>query len=152
PRAFVGLFVGIDLIFNGWSWVMLALAVRAPAPAAQGVGAPFAKLLPVRTRPIPLLQRIGWPTTNEGRMFERTKFLSLIILLAGALLGYLAAAGNPRLSRWANAAEQDTKAPAQPATPAPGSPGATTTIDGRYLPNQPGKFGGEINLNAKDSK
>src|SRR5262249_31479651 len=96
--------------------------------------------------------RIGCLTTKEVRMFERTKFLSLIILLAGALLGYLAAAGNPRLSRWANAADQDTKAPAQPATPAPGSPGATTTIDGRYLPNQPGKFGGEINLNAKDSK
>lgn len=33
----IGLFVGIDLIFNGWSWVMLALAVRnLPAPAAGG--------------------------------------------------------------------------------------------------------------------
>jgi uncharacterized membrane protein HdeD (DUF308 family) len=29
----IGLFVGIDLIFNGWSWVMLALAVKAPAPS-----------------------------------------------------------------------------------------------------------------------
>jgi uncharacterized membrane protein HdeD (DUF308 family) len=28
----IGTFVGIDLIFNGWSWVMLALAVKA-APA-----------------------------------------------------------------------------------------------------------------------
>ena len=24
----IGLFVGIDMIFNGWAWVMLALAVR----------------------------------------------------------------------------------------------------------------------------
>jgi uncharacterized membrane protein HdeD (DUF308 family) len=32
----IGLFVGIDLLFNGWSWVMLGLAARtvpAPAPA-----------------------------------------------------------------------------------------------------------------------
>src|SRR5579872_7591892 len=35
---------------------------------------------------------------------------------------------------------------------APGSPSATTTIDGKYLPPPPPKFGGEINLSAKDSK
>jgi uncharacterized membrane protein HdeD (DUF308 family) len=35
----IGLFVGIDLIFGGWSWVMLALAVRAPAPTAKGTEA-----------------------------------------------------------------------------------------------------------------
>src|SRR5262249_27006894 len=34
----------------------------------------------------------------------------------------------------------------------PGSPGATATIDGRYLPPVPPKFGGEINLNAYQSK
>jgi uncharacterized membrane protein HdeD (DUF308 family) len=28
----IGLFVGIDLIFNGWSWVMLALIVKTPSP------------------------------------------------------------------------------------------------------------------------
>ncbi len=33
----------------------------------------------------------------------------------------------------------------------PGSPSATTTIDGRYLPEPPAPFGGTINLNAKDS-
>ena len=31
-------------------------------------------------------------------------------------------------------------------------PDATTTIDGNYLPNPPPAFGGEINLNAKNSK
>jgi uncharacterized membrane protein HdeD (DUF308 family) len=30
----IGLFVGIDLIFSGWSWVALALAARSLAPAA----------------------------------------------------------------------------------------------------------------------
>ena len=34
----------------------------------------------------------------------------------------------------------------------PGSPAATMTIDGKYLPNPPPKFGGEINLNANQSK
>lgn len=34
----------------------------------------------------------------------------------------------------------------------PGSPNATTTIDGQYLPNPPAQFGGEINLNASQSK
>jgi uncharacterized membrane protein HdeD (DUF308 family) len=33
----IGLLVGVDLIFNGWSWVMLGLAVRSvTAPEATG--------------------------------------------------------------------------------------------------------------------
>lgn len=43
-------------------------------------------------------------------------------------------------------------ASAQQSTGVPGSPSATETIDGRYLPNPPPKFGGEINLNAAQSK
>ena len=43
-------------------------------------------------------------------------------------------------------------ATAQQITGTPGSPSATTTIDGNYIPNPPPAFGGEINLNAKDSK
>jgi hypothetical protein len=43
-------------------------------------------------------------------------------------------------------------AAAQQINGTPGSPSATTTIDGRYLPNPPAPFGGTINLNAKDSK
>ena len=34
----------------------------------------------------------------------------------------------------------------------PGSPGATRTINGTYLPSQPAPFDGVINFNAKDSK
>src|SRR5215831_2223729 len=41
---------------------------------------------------------------------------------------------------------------AQQTSGTPGSPGATTTIDGKYLPPPPAPFGGTINLNSKDSK
>jgi uncharacterized membrane protein HdeD (DUF308 family) len=31
----VGLLVGLELIFNGWTWIMLSLAIRRlPEPAA----------------------------------------------------------------------------------------------------------------------
>ena len=41
---------------------------------------------------------------------------------------------------------------AQETTGVPGSPGATTTIDGKQLPPPDPKFGGVINLKASDSK
>ena len=40
----------------------------------------------------------------------------------------------------------------QQTTGTPGSPSATTTIDGKYLPPPPAPFGGTINLDAKNSK
>jgi arylsulfatase A-like enzyme len=43
-------------------------------------------------------------------------------------------------------------ASAQQKAAAPGAPGATTSVDGRYLPNQPQEFKGEISPNAADSK
>jgi uncharacterized membrane protein HdeD (DUF308 family) len=30
----IGLFIGIDLIFNGWAWVMLAIGVRTATKAS----------------------------------------------------------------------------------------------------------------------
>ncbi len=45
-----------------------------------------------------------------------------------------------------------TTAMGQQITGTPGSPSATTTIDGKYLPPAPAPFGGVINLEAKDSK
>ncbi len=39
----IGLFVGIDLVFNGWSWVMLALAVKPSAHEAKEVEVSSAK-------------------------------------------------------------------------------------------------------------
>jgi arylsulfatase len=41
---------------------------------------------------------------------------------------------------------------AQETTGVPGAPDATTTINGNYLPPSPPRFGGEIGLDAKDSK
>ncbi len=41
---------------------------------------------------------------------------------------------------------------AQETTGVPGSPSATTTIDGRYIPNPPPPFSGKANLSAADSK
>jgi arylsulfatase A-like enzyme len=41
---------------------------------------------------------------------------------------------------------------AQQTTGTPGAPDATTTIDGRYLPPPPPRFGGQIELNAAQSK
>jgi arylsulfatase A-like enzyme len=41
---------------------------------------------------------------------------------------------------------------AQQTTGTPGLPGATATIDGRYLPNPPQPFDGQISPNAVDSK
>src|SRR5215469_7859443 len=40
----------------------------------------------------------------------------------------------------------------QQITGTPGSPSATTTINGRQIPNPPAPFGGVINLNALDSR
>ena len=36
-----GLFVGIDLILNGWLWVMLGLAELASVPSSNEAEAPF---------------------------------------------------------------------------------------------------------------
>src|SRR5215469_7746922 len=41
---------------------------------------------------------------------------------------------------------------AQQTSGVPGSPSATTTIDGKYLPPPPPKFGGSINLQADQSR
>ena len=49
----------------------------------------------------------------------------------------------------AQQASDDPQAPQITGTP--GSPNATTTIDGRYLPNPPAEFGGQINTNAAQS-
>jgi arylsulfatase A-like enzyme len=42
--------------------------------------------------------------------------------------------------------------PSQETPAIPGSPSATTTIDGKYLPAPPPRFGGVINLSAEESK
>jgi arylsulfatase A-like enzyme len=58
----------------------------------------------------------------------------------------------PALSILAASALAMTAAQAQRITGVPGSPGATTTIDGRYVPPLPAPFGGQIGLGADQSK
>jgi hypothetical protein len=41
---------------------------------------------------------------------------------------------------------------AQQVTGTPGSPSATTTIDGKYVPTPSPRFGGVINMDVKNSK
>jgi hypothetical protein len=48
--------------------------------------------------------------------------------------------------------EKNAARAAPETTGTPGSPNATTTIDGRYLPNPPAEFGGQIKTNAAQSK
>ncbi len=67
-------------------------------------------------------------------MSNRLASLALLVAGLGGLLGYIAAQT------------------VRDGGPAPGSPAATTSVDGRYLPPAPPKFGGEINLNAFQSK
>ena len=79
---------------------------------------------------------------------KKRQVLGLGALLLGLLFGHAVASG-----KVAALLRQEEEKPAEPAkAPPPGSPSATTTIDGRYLPPPPPKFGGQINLNAAQSK
>lgn len=72
-------------------------------------------------------------------MTKKRKFM-IVAAFAGAIVAALLVGFSARLQM-----------PQQMSGP-PGSPGATTTIDGRYLPPQPPRFRGEINPNAVDSR
>ncbi|MCP8937934.1 arylsulfatase [Alsobacter sp. SYSU M60028] len=69
------------------------------------------------------------------------------LLAAGASFGQSAPPSAPGVGVAATAQTGGT-----PRGPAPGAPNATTTIDGRVLPPPPAPFGGEINLNAMQSR
>jgi arylsulfatase len=83
-------------------------------------------------------------------MHRNTRYWALAAIAAGGLLGYGAATGRLPWAGRAGAAERAKTPP--PANSAPGAPDATTTIDGRYLPNPPAPFGGMITPNALESK
>jgi arylsulfatase A-like enzyme len=67
-------------------------------------------------------------------MLRRSILLSFVVLTAASLL-----------------ATASVQAQTVETTGEPGSPGATTTIDGGYLPNPPAPFGGTITLDAQTS-
>jgi hypothetical protein len=73
------------------------------------------------------MRTVTWHSDKVGRL------IGLVILLTATLLAVAPAS-------------------AQQVTGVPGSPSATTTIDGKQLPPQPPTFGGVINDSAKDSK
>jgi arylsulfatase A-like enzyme len=81
-------------------------------------------------------------------MATRNRIAAALVVAAGAIGGYLAATGGPSLL---SAAPEGGKAAPKAGAP-PGSPAATRTLDGNYVPNPSPKFDGTINLNAVDSK
>src|SRR5262245_28505698 len=78
----------------------------------------------------------------------RTRIAAALVVAASAVAGYLAATGRPNPL----AAAPDAKEAAKSASPPPGSPAATTTIDGKQLPPAPAKFGGKIERVAAKSE
>jgi hypothetical protein len=85
-------------------------------------------------------------------MLKNAKVQCLLVLALGGLLGYCVATS--KVSSLLRAEDAKTAPPSNgvQVTGDLGSPSATTTIDGKYLPPPPPKFGGTINLSAKDSK
>ncbi len=79
---------------------------------------------------------------------RKTLVVATVGMFILGAIGYLAAQGQFVGLLSGVLGQPDTNPPAAP----PGSPAATTTIDGRYLPNPSALFGGTINLNAIDSK
>ena len=73
-------------------------------------------------------------------------------MLKGARLLALAAIGLGVTLVYVAATAQQGEPQAQPTAPLPGSPGATTSIDGKQLPPPPPKFGGVIKESAKETK
>jgi arylsulfatase A-like enzyme len=74
------------------------------------------------------------------------------VLMLGGLLGYWTALERPSSVLGADAKQDASSAAAVQTTGTPGSPSATTTIDGKQLPAPDPKFGGVINDNAMQSK
>jgi arylsulfatase len=85
-------------------------------------------------------------------MLNRSRILALLLVAIGAFLGYGTATERFTFLLRADEPKAAASANGQETTGAPGSPSATTTIDGRYLPNPPPQFGGEITPNALQSK
>jgi hypothetical protein len=98
-------------------------------------------------------QQISRAKMEEG--MPRPKKMIFAWVMAGLILLLAAGAGlaEKKTTPKPTSAAPEVSQPNGPQTAdLPGSPGATTTIDGRYLPNPPQPFKGEINPNAAQSK
>lgn len=97
---------------------------------------------------------------SPNSLFRTRRHDSLRILGRGFFDALLIFAFDLALTIGPAVAQQATTIPlatmigaeARQTTGVPGSPGATRTIDGRYLPPQTPPFGGEINLNTAQSE
>src|SRR5262249_49084762 len=91
-------------------------------------------------------------TRSVAMMLKNAKLQGLLVVALGGLLGYGVATGKGASLLGAGVAKTAPPSNGIQVTGDLGSPSATTTIDGKYLPNPPPKFGGTINLSARDSK
>src|SRR6478735_4551082 len=80
-------------------------------------------------------------------MFRQSRYTGLLLVGAAGLFGYATTSGGQPPG-----GGQPGATPAAEKAPPPGSPAATRTLDGNYLPNPSPAFGGTVNLNAVDSK
>jgi arylsulfatase len=80
-------------------------------------------------------------------MFSRNRFIGVLVLLAGGVVGYAAATGNlePFVVVLRGQENPTNELP-------PGSPASTQAIDGKQIPPPPAKFGGQIEDLASKSK
>ena len=85
-------------------------------------------------------------------MRRRIHFIFLAVTAVAGLFGYLTAIENLSMRLGAQEAKAVPQVKGEPQNGKLGSPAATTVIDGKYLPPPPPTFGGEINLNAFQSK
>ncbi|MFO0799410.1 MAG: arylsulfatase [Gemmataceae bacterium] len=85
-------------------------------------------------------------------MRKRSLSQALLALTVGVLAGYAATTGVITPVAAQPGGKTGPVAEKAPAPPPPGSPAGTAPVDGRYLPNPPGQFGGTINLNAFQSR
>src|SRR5271166_2475273 len=99
------------------------------------------------------------PQADEGRaarLLEREVLMrghQMKALCAGLFAAWMLSLGAASAQEAAGVSIAAPVTPnAEQETGAPGSPNATTTIDGRYLPPPDPRFGGQIDLNAAQSK
>src|SRR5262245_5695581 len=89
-------------------------------------------------------------------MSQKTRVVTMLLIAAGTLVGFAAASSKITCIGQApgksDAPKSAAKATALQTSEPPGSPGATTTIDGKQLPPPDSKFGGVIKDTASQSK
>jgi arylsulfatase A-like enzyme len=99
-----------------------------------------------------LRQRDLTTSPSGGKMYRSQKIV-LSVVFTVVLAGFVVLG---RTLQQPGTQQQTTSGPTPASDPqvhgVPGSPNASETIDGRYLPAPPARFQGEVNINAAQSK